>query len=180
MCNWIPDFLMSRPQVVRIGSRTHPPLSYATLVPHRDVCSAHSRSPWSPLTALLSTALTSSSMMLMIQPSWDVLQKGSQEHFQHSTWCDDINLSLNVRKTKVVILWITGSQREVGHARVYIDGVEVERVKTLGVTSPRVSPYFRTGEKDGLTGHLPNALFERCPQYHARPLKRNTRCYFIV
>eukprot|EP00061_Rhincodon_typus_P009739 g33466.t1 len=51
------------------------------------------------------------------------------------TWCNENNLSLNVGKTKELIIDFSKTGRE--HVPVYINGSEVERVtsiKFLGVT----------------------------------------------
>lgn len=127
---------MNRPQVVRMGGRTHPPHPYATLVPHRDVCSGHSCSRCSP--PLCSAKLSSDIIfkMRLMQPSWDVLQRGSQEHFQHSTWGDDINLSLNVSKIKEMIVDHRKSRRGGWRWRVV-------RPSVLHLRGPLLTPNWR-------------------------------------
>ena len=53
LCNWVLDFLMGRPQVVKVGNDTS-----TTLEPHKGACSAPSCTPCSPMTAWTCTPPT--------------------------------------------------------------------------------------------------------------------------
>ena len=57
LCNWILDFLMGRPQVVRVGNNTSSTLILNT-APHKGVCSVPSCAPCSHMTAWPSTTPT--------------------------------------------------------------------------------------------------------------------------
>ena len=62
LCNWVLDFLMGRPQVVRVANNISTPLILNTK-PHKGAFSALSCTPCSPMTAWLYTPPTQSSSL---------------------------------------------------------------------------------------------------------------------
>ena len=66
LCNWVLDFLMGRPQVVKVGSLSSTPLIHNTGAP-QGCCSAPSCTPCSLMTVCPSTPPTQSSSLQTTQ-----------------------------------------------------------------------------------------------------------------
>ncbi len=138
LCNWLLDFLTGRPQAVRVGSNTSSTITLNTGAPQGCV-----------LSPLLFTLLThdctpSHNSNLFIKFADDTTVVGlisnrdetnyRSEVSRLARWCSDNNLSLNVEKTKEIVV----DFRRVHslHAPLTINGATVERVsstKFLGV-----------------------------------------------
>ncbi|KAK3574434.1 hypothetical protein QTP86_006600 [Hemibagrus guttatus] len=107
LCNWILDFLTGRPQLVQIGNRFS---SKTTL------------STGDPQGCVLSPLLKND-------------ESAYREEVQRLTaWCRANNLSLNVDKTKEMVVDFRRAQSD--HSPLFIDGSPVEIVKStkfLGV-----------------------------------------------
>eukprot|EP00061_Rhincodon_typus_P017104 g45658.t1 len=65
----------------------------------------------------------------MGQPSNNDESKYGREIESSVTWCSENNLSINVSKTKELIIYFRKNEGE--HAPIYINGTEVERVESV-------------------------------------------------
>uniref|UniRef100_A0A8C9SC26 Reverse transcriptase domain-containing protein n=1 Tax=Scleropages formosus TaxID=113540 RepID=A0A8C9SC26_SCLFO len=139
LCNWILDFLTNKPQRVRIGSNTSSQLTLNTGTPQGGVLS--------PVLYSLFThdCVASHSSNNIIKFADDTTIVGlitnndetayKEEMRLLGEWCQDNNLSLNVSKTKGLV--IDFRKQDTAHAPIYIGGGVVERVNSfrfLGVT----------------------------------------------
>ncbi len=139
LCNWILDFLTRRPQSVRVGHNTSNTTTLSTGVPQGCV-----------LSPLLFTLLThdctakfSSNHIIKFADETTVvglISNNDETHYreevaQLAEWCGANNLSLNVEKTKEVVLDFR-RRNSIDHPPLTIDSSTVERVsstKFLGV-----------------------------------------------
>uniref|UniRef100_A0A9J7ZV96 Reverse transcriptase domain-containing protein n=1 Tax=Cyprinus carpio carpio TaxID=630221 RepID=A0A9J7ZV96_CYPCA len=138
LCNWLLDFLTGRPQAVRVGSNTSSTITLNTGAPQGCV-----------LSPLLFTLLThdctpSHNSNLFIKFADDTTVVGlisnrdetnyRSEVSRLAGWCSDNNLSLNVEKTKEIVVDFRRAHTQ--HVPLTINGATVERVsstKFLGV-----------------------------------------------
>ncbi|KAF7697681.1 hypothetical protein HF521_004191 [Silurus meridionalis] len=130
LCNWILDFLTGRPQSVRIGN---------------SISSTTTLSTGAPLFTLLThdcIAMHCSNHIIKLADNTTVVgliskndESAYREEVQWLTaWCGDSNLSLNVDKTKEMVMDFRRAQSS--HSPLIIDGSSVEIVKStkfLGV-----------------------------------------------
>uniref|UniRef100_A0AAZ3PMN4 Reverse transcriptase domain-containing protein n=2 Tax=Oncorhynchus tshawytscha TaxID=74940 RepID=A0AAZ3PMN4_ONCTS len=138
LCNWVLDFLTGRPQVVRVGNNISTPLILNTGAPQGCVLS--------PLLYSLFThdcvATHASNSIIKFADDTTVLglitnndETAYREEVRAlGVWCQENNLTLNVNKTKEMIVDFRKQQRE--HPPIHIDGTVVERVasfKFLGI-----------------------------------------------
>ncbi|KAK2878201.1 hypothetical protein Q8A73_012383 [Channa argus] len=138
LCNWILDFLTGRPQSVRIGNNISSTTTLSTGAPQGCVLS--------PLLFTLLThdcvAMHSSNHLVKFADDTTVVgliskndESAYREEVQRLTaWCGANNLSLNVNKTKEMVVDFRRAQGD--HSPLIIDGSSVEIVKStkfLGV-----------------------------------------------
>ncbi len=131
LCNWILDFLTGRPQSFCVGHNTSSTTTLSTGAPQG--CSSRC---W-PTTALPSSDPTTSSSLPMTVVG--LISNNDETHYreevaQLAEWCGANNLSLNVGKTKEVMMDLR--RKSVDHPPLTIDSSIVERVsstKFLGV-----------------------------------------------
>ncbi len=131
LCNWLLDFLTGRPQAVRVGSNTSSTITLNTGAPQGCV-----------LSPLLFTLLThdctpSNNSNLFIKFADDTTVVGlisnrdeinyRSEVSRLAGWCSDNNLSLNVEKTKEIV--VDFRRVHTQHAPLTINGC----TKFLGV-----------------------------------------------
>ncbi len=139
LCNWILDFLTGRPQSVRVGHNTSSTITLSTGAPQGCV-----------LSPLLFTLLThdctakfSSNHIIKFADDTTVvglISNNDETHYreevaQLAEWCGANNLSLNVEKTKEVVMDFR-RRNSTDHPPLTIDSSTVERVsstKFLGV-----------------------------------------------
>ncbi len=139
LCNWILDFLTGRPQSVRVGHNTSNTTTLSKGAPQGCV-----------LSPLLFTLLThdctakfSSNHIIKFADDTTVvgvISNNDETHYreevaQLAEWCGANNLSLNVEKTKGVVLDFR-RRNSTDHPPLTIDSSTVERVgstKFLGV-----------------------------------------------
>ena len=143
LCNWILDFLAGRPQVVGVGNNTS-----ATLILNTGALQGWVLSPL--LYSLFThdyTARHNSNTIKFVDDTTVVGlitnndETAYREEVRNLTvWCQDNNLSLNVIKTKEMI--VDYRERRTVHAPILIDGAVVEQVesfKFLSSSTPRQS-----------------------------------------
>ncbi len=138
LCSWILDFLTGRSQVVRMGNNTSSPLTLNTGAPQGCVLS--------PLLYSLythdCTATHSSNVIVKFADDTTVIglitdndEMAYREEVSTLTkWCQENHLSLNIDKTKELVVDYRRQSRE--HTPITIDKTPVERVtsfKFLGV-----------------------------------------------
>uniref|UniRef100_A0A8C6LH71 Reverse transcriptase domain-containing protein n=1 Tax=Nothobranchius furzeri TaxID=105023 RepID=A0A8C6LH71_NOTFU len=138
LCNWLLDFLTGRPQAVRVGRNTSSTIISNTGAPQGCVLS--------PLLFTLlthdCTPLHSSNLFIKFADDTTVvglINHGDETDYRTevsrlTTWCADNNLSLNVEKTKEIVVDFRRAHTQ--HALLTINGVSVESVsstKFLGV-----------------------------------------------
>ena len=141
LCNWILDLLMGRPQVVRVGNNIS-----ATLKLHKE---APQGCMLSPLLYSLFThdcmARHDSNTIIKFADNTTVVSLITvndetaywEEVRDLAVWCQDNNLSLNVIKTKDMIVDYRKRRKE--HASILLDRAVVEQVESfssLVSTSP--------------------------------------------
>jgi hypothetical protein len=130
LCNWILDFLMGRPQVVKVCSNTSSTLILNTGAPQGCVLS--------PLLYSLFThdcmARHDSNSITKFADNTTVvglITKNDETAYREEVrdlagWCQNNNLSLNVTKTKEII--VDYRKMRTKHAPILIDGAVVEQV----------------------------------------------------
>ncbi len=138
LCSWILDFLTGRSQVVRMGNNTSSPLILNTGAPQGCILS--------PLLYSLythdCTATHSSNVIVKFADDTTVIglitdndETAYREEVSTPTkWCQENHLSLNIDKTKELVVDFRRQSRE--HTPITIDKTPVERVnsfKFLGV-----------------------------------------------
>ncbi len=138
LCSWILDFLTGRSQVVRMGNNTSSPLILNTGAPQGCVLS--------PLLYSLythdCTATHSSNVIVKFADDTTVIglitdndETAYREEVSTLTkWCQENHLSLNINKTKELVMDFRRQSRE--HTPITIDKTPVERVssfKFLGI-----------------------------------------------
>ncbi len=143
-CSWILDFLTGRSQVVRMGNNTSSPLTLNTGAPQGCILS--------PLLYSLythdCTATHSSNVIVKFADDTTVIglitdndETAYREEVSILTkWCQENHLSLNIDKTKELVVDYRRQSRE--HTPITIDKTPVERVnsfKFLGVPHHRGS-----------------------------------------
>ncbi len=135
LCNWILDFLTGRPQSVRVGHNTSSTITLSTGAPQGCVLS--------PLLTHDCTAKFSSNHIIKFADDTTVvglISNNDETHYreevaQLAEWCGANNLSLNVEKTKEVVMDFR-RRNSTDHPPLTIDSSTVERVsstKFLGV-----------------------------------------------
>ena len=132
LCNWILYFLTGHPHVVRVGNYASATLILNTGAPQGCVFRPHCR------TCSLMTAPTPLSL-LMTQQWYGLITDNDETAYREEVrdltmWCKDNNLSLNVIKTKEMI--VDYRKKKTEHTSILIDGTVVEQVesfKFLGV-----------------------------------------------
>ncbi|KAK3574279.1 hypothetical protein QTP86_004378 [Hemibagrus guttatus] len=135
LCNWILDFLTGRPQSVQIGNSTSSAITLNTGAPQGCVLS--------PLMFTLLThdcaAMHSSNHIADDTTVVGLISKNDESAYREevqrlTAWCKDNNLSLNVEKTKEMVVDLRSAQSD--HSPLNINGSKVEIVKStkfLGV-----------------------------------------------
>uniref|UniRef100_A0A8C1QXK5 Reverse transcriptase domain-containing protein n=1 Tax=Cyprinus carpio TaxID=7962 RepID=A0A8C1QXK5_CYPCA len=128
LCNWILDFLTGRPQSVRVGHNTSNTTTLSTGAPQGYVLSPM-------LFTLLThncTAKFSSNHIIKFADDTTVVgiisNNYREEVAQLAEWCGTNNLSLNVEKTKEVVMDFRRNSTD--HPPLTIDSSTVERVSS--------------------------------------------------
>ncbi len=133
LCSWILDFLTGRSQVVRMGNNTSSPLILNTGAPQGCVLS--------PLLYSLythdCTATHSSNVIIKFADDTTVIglitdndETAYREEVSTLTkWCQENHLSLNIDKTKELVVDYRRQSRE--HTPITIDKTPVERVSSF-------------------------------------------------
>ena len=125
-CNWILNFLTGRPQVVRVGNNTSAMLTLNT------VCA------YSPPVLLIHPQLRGRAQLQHHHQICSAVVGLITDHDESAykdevrdlaVWCQDNNLSLNIIKTKELIVDYMRNRGE--HAPILINRAVVERVKNF-------------------------------------------------
>uniref|UniRef100_A0A673Y8U9 Reverse transcriptase domain-containing protein n=1 Tax=Salmo trutta TaxID=8032 RepID=A0A673Y8U9_SALTR len=138
LCNWILNFLPGRPQVVRGGNNTSTTLILNTGAPQGCMLSpvlyslfTHDCTDRHNSNTIIKFA-DDTTVVGLITDNNEIAYM--EEVRDLAMWCQDNNLSLNVIKTKKMI--VDYRKRRTKHASILIDGAVVEKVesfKFLGV-----------------------------------------------
>ena len=139
LCNWILDFLMGRPQVVRVGNNTSSMLFLNRGAPQGCVLSPLLYSLFTQDCTARHDSNTArhdcaddTTVVGLITDNDEAAYR--EEVRGLAVWCNDNNLSLNLIKTKEMI--VDYRKRRTEHAPILIDGAaveQVENIKMLGV-----------------------------------------------
>ncbi len=141
LCSWILDFLTGRSQVVRMGNNTSSPLTLNTGAPQGCVLS--------PLLYSLythdCTATHSSNVIVKFADDTTVIglitdNDETAYRAEVSTltkWCQENHLSLNIDKTKELVVDFRRQSRE--HTPITIDKTPVERVNSFKFLSVHIT-----------------------------------------
>ncbi len=142
LCNWILDFLTRRPQSVHVGHNTRNTTTLSTGAPHGSVLS--------PLLFTLlthdCTAKSSSNHIIKFADKTTVVglignsdeTPYREEVAQLTEWCGANNLSLNVGKTKEVVM--NFGRSSVDRPSLTIDSSTVERLSSTKLLGVHISP----------------------------------------
>ncbi|KAM9512196.1 uncharacterized protein ACWYII_046268 [Salvelinus alpinus] len=180
------DFLMGRPQVVRVGNNTSATLTLNTGVP-----------PGCVLSPLLYSLFTHDCLGMndsnTIKFSYDTTVVGlitdsnetayREEVRSVAVWCQDINLSLNVSKTKDLFvdyrrkrgetpstgLWSTHTRTVVKRARQHL--IPLRRRKRLGI-GPRILKMLYSCTIEGILTDCITACYGKCTAFDRKELQR--------
>jgi hypothetical protein len=142
LCNWILNFLTGRPQVVRIGSNTSATLILNTGAPQGCVLSPllyslfnHDCMVRHDSNTIIKFADDTTVITNLITDNDETAYR--EEVRDLAGWCQNNNLSLNVTKTKEMI--VDYRKRSTEHTPILIDRAVVEQVesfKFVGVRNP--------------------------------------------
>ena len=133
LCNWILDFLTGRPQVVRVGTNTSATLFLNTGAPQGCVLSPLLYSLFSHDCMARHNSNTiikfvyDTTVVVLITDNSETAYR--EEVRDLAVWWQDNNLSLNVIKTKEMI--VDNRKRRTEHAPIIIDRAAVEQVEIL-------------------------------------------------
>ncbi len=159
LCSWILDFLTGRSQVVRMGNNTSSLLTLNTGAPQGCVLS--------PLLYYLYThdcaATHSSNVIVKFADNDETAYRAEVSTL--TKWCQENHLSLNIDKTKELVVDFRRQSRE--HTPITIDKTPVERVnsfKFLGIHITEdltmVRSHRCSAEEDTSTPLLPETAEE--------------------
>ncbi len=141
ICLWIKDFLTNRPQTVRMGPHLSPTLTLSTGAPQGCVLS--------PFLYSLYThdCIPSHNTNTTVKFADDttvvgLITKGDESAYRDEVqrlteWCLQNNLSLNIKKTKELIIDFRKKQDK--HTPLYINGEGVERVTSFKFLGTHIS-----------------------------------------
>ncbi len=140
-CTWIKHFLSNRPQTVRLGPHHSSTLTLSTGSPQGCVLSpllyalyTHDCSPTHPTNSIIKYA-DNTTVVGLIHNGNETAYREEVERL--SSWCSDNNLSLNVQKTKELILDFR--KHRPAHTPLLINGQQVETVPTFKFLGTHIS-----------------------------------------
>ncbi len=145
LCLWIKDFLINRPQVVRIGNNTSSALILNTAAPQGCVLSpvlftlfTHDCTSIHASNTIVKSA-DDTTVVRLISNNDETFYREEIHHLDR--WCSANNLVSNSSKTKEVVVDFRRSGR-TAHASLLIQGVEVERVENIRFLDIHISADF--------------------------------------
>ncbi|KAL0149801.1 hypothetical protein M9458_054849 [Cirrhinus mrigala] len=138
LCNWLLDFLTGKPQALWVGSNTSSTITLNTGAPQGCVLSpllftllTHDCAP-AHSSNLFTKFADDTTVVGLISNNDETIYRSEVSRL--ARWCSDNNLSLNVEKTKEIV--VDFRRVHTQHAPLSINGASVERVnstKFLGV-----------------------------------------------
>ncbi|KAL0174662.1 hypothetical protein M9458_030630, partial [Cirrhinus mrigala] len=184
LCNWILDFLTGRPQSVRVGHNTSSTTTLSTGAPQGCVLSPQ-------LFTLLThdcTAKFSSNHIIKFADDTTVvglISNNDETHYREEVaqlveWCGANNLSLNVSKTKEVVMDFR--RNSVDHPPLTIDSSAVERkaqqrlhflrrLKRASLPPPILTTFYRGTIESVLTSCI-TVWYRNCSAADRKTLQR--------
>ncbi len=170
LCDWIQDFLTGRPEVVKLGQFTSNSITLNSRSP-TGLCPESPASTLStPTTACPLTAPPLLLNLLMILWFWasspTIMRPHLDEVERLTSWCQDNCLSLNVSKTKELIVDFRKRQQQP-YTPLMISGTPVERVSSFKYIGVNIS------EDLAWTAHIQTHVKKaRQRLYHLRQLRK--------
>ncbi|XP_055494275.1 zinc finger protein Helios isoform X8 [Leucoraja erinacea] len=166
-CNWVLNFLKQRQQTVRVGSRTSRTIAVSTGSPQGCVLSPL-------LFSLLTHDCTARLSNNYINKFADgtivvgLISDNNQSAYRVEVellteWCRSHNLTLNVDKTKEMVIDFRRAGKH-HHTPLHIDGAAVERVSSVKFLGVHLA--------DGLTSTINTTAVIKRAQQRLHPLRR--------
>ncbi len=157
LCDWIQDFLTARPQVVKVGQFTSNSITLLYSLYTHDCVSSHSS------TSIIKFA-DDTVVLGLINNEDEAAYLDEVERI--TSWCQDNCLSLNVSKTKELIVDFR-KRRERPYTPLMISGTPVERVSSFKYLGVNIS------EDLTWTTHIQTQVkIARQRLYHLRQLRK--------
>ncbi len=160
LCDWIQDFLTGRPQVVKMGQFTSNSITLNVGAPQGCILSPLLYSLYTRTVCPLTAPLLLSNLLMLLW-FW-----ASFPTMRLTSWCQDNCLSLNVSKTKELIVDFRKRQQRP-YTPLMISGTPVERVSSFKYLGVNIS------EDLTWTAHIQTQVKKaRQRLYHLRQLRK--------
>ncbi len=176
LCDWIQDFLTGRPQVVKMGQFTSNSITLNVGAPQGCVLSPllYSLYTHDCVSSHSSTSIVKFAddtvVLGLISNNDETAYLGEVERL--TSWCQDNCLSLNVSKTKELIVDFRKRQQRP-YTPLMISGTPVERVSSFKYLGVNIS------EDLTWTAHIPSQIRNVCSPSASQVKKARQRLYHL-